>query len=704
MKSYLFLLMVITFNTYAKDGGNGGEAYVCYDKALYLESENTESLNIDPSAKIIGTPLLRDYWEYGKIYSDKYQLDLGEGSTIKEKLLFVIDRLATVEVLRPQRLRKRIEELESFYKSIPEVELILSNDANSIIQPKSKQGEFCYFRQVAFQVKDPRTNTPKVLINEDIFKMMPLDHQTGLILHELILEEEVKFQGEKDSDDTRYFNYTISSNYINQIKDKKNGYSKEFSALVKKEGFFYLYDTEYDKADYFNVEGPFYIKKKKGEQNIYELVEDNAQGTKVLSHYFYTKYDLEIEMDTDFQLKKGSTFLDGNSYGAINREVKLLTSPFKNFKMNLIEGQVIANELKQFEKKYYKSHGIDKDEYENSYHLSNFSSALLSWRGIDFSFEAPIKVGKRVSYIKYGKNEGVEGRTLDLSSSLKQTLIPQETLPGIKSAQAKGKFTFNQYKRGEQSENKKADSILMSIEEVSDVELADSQANQFLKEIRSELSIDSFRLALVEEKVLLERSRTQLADDFYQYGGCEISKPELLSFNVTNKSLQFSGSAMKVSCFNTEAVEAETITFLMDGNYQMKNVRGRSFFEGLKVKRWDNHYFFSAEGELLTVKSQEIQLSDKVTALKKARCTWGHGSHNCTNSIYKNITEVNFVNGKIESLTYNLTLGSQAFTQIKFDSIKGVPSQMRFNKKEKKVRQITLELNGDYKVTKVTTR
>jgi len=231
------LLTLVSVSIAYADGreGNGRDVIICYNEPI-LDSDG----NFNKNAKMRGKPELKDFWEGIQTIGGS-KIDFGGPNlSYMEKVHYAIDRLATVDVYRANRFRERLKD-NLFFNiisrgSIPEID-----DAYMPIKPKKDiaKSSYCYDTQVAVQRRHLRPFEYKVLIDEEIFSVMSSDHQAGLILHELVYEEDITLAGAKVSNKARYFNYLICSDYIANLSDIKDGLSESYQSLTKKIGVLY---------------------------------------------------------------------------------------------------------------------------------------------------------------------------------------------------------------------------------------------------------------------------------------------------------------------------------------------------------------------------------------------------------------------------------------------------------------------------------
>lgn len=190
--------------------GNGGDAIICHmpDGATTVE--------------------VKDYWEYSQMINT-FKIDLGPGATYQDKVIFVLNRLKKVDQKRAENLIQRFHD-ETFISFVSRGQIPVVNDSPSYL--KVDGDKYCNEVQAAFQILNPKQFQSKVLIDKTIFMQLDEVNKAGLILHELIYEQDIKYNNAKDSDTIRWFNYIISSNILKIFDDLKNGKSQKYASLI----------------------------------------------------------------------------------------------------------------------------------------------------------------------------------------------------------------------------------------------------------------------------------------------------------------------------------------------------------------------------------------------------------------------------------------------------------------------------------------
>ena len=220
----LLILLTLTNFTYAGTETHGGDVIACYDRELYLDNGK-----IDHKAQIVGHPELKDFWEHSQL--SFFELDIDNKQTdYKSILQKIMSRLQTIHPELGNELSDSLTNIEKKMKFITRSIIADIDDSPSDIIPDA--GQFCYERQVAFHIDRPRVGGAIFYVDKHIFNKMLAKDQAGLMMHEFLIEQfkEVARLNSAKFDDTnnvRYFNFMISSNFMDQTKqDFINQYSR----------------------------------------------------------------------------------------------------------------------------------------------------------------------------------------------------------------------------------------------------------------------------------------------------------------------------------------------------------------------------------------------------------------------------------------------------------------------------------------------
>ncbi len=181
--------------------GNGGQARVC-------ENKKTGEKTIE----------LFDYWE-GKILTN-YNLDIGPGS-FENKIHYVLDRLSQFDPYRAARLRSKADKLLSHLEEyMTDYPLYKTNDMNAIHNPNFEDDQTkCYEVTMAIRVNKLRGNLKRFMFVKEAWNLGEGEEQeivrAGIILHEIIGEDSLLREKDFYRDNTRFFNFGVSSDRFN---------------------------------------------------------------------------------------------------------------------------------------------------------------------------------------------------------------------------------------------------------------------------------------------------------------------------------------------------------------------------------------------------------------------------------------------------------------------------------------------------------
>jgi len=168
----------------AKGGeSHGGDAITCFDRPYFLPNDK-----IDPAAKLIKQPELKDFWEFSQLL-DFHLINLKNDQNLEEidyKTLVdtVINQIGRVDPPLFYRLTKKFYHFDEIFRFIHQATLKEVNDSSSSIKPDPS--EFCYEVQLAVFEKNTLPGSGNTIINKKIFDKMSELHKAGLILHELL--------------------------------------------------------------------------------------------------------------------------------------------------------------------------------------------------------------------------------------------------------------------------------------------------------------------------------------------------------------------------------------------------------------------------------------------------------------------------------------------------------------------------------------
>ena len=238
MNKFLFFTFIMTFafggdhigNGVRAPGdhlGNGGDGVFCYHRP------------IEPSEVLLtkaNEAYLKDYWEYSQMIPS-LKLDLPKGSDYKKIVLEIIERIKEIDFVRGSKMEERF--LDKNFVSFPNKSDVLKvNDSHSLLRVLNEKN--CYEIQLAFQIRNPLPFQSKVLIAKFLFDQLSPQHQAGLIIHELLYEQDINFAGAVDSDKIRHLTYVVSSNFVTFFDDLENGFSEKWRRFLEQQNLNYF--------------------------------------------------------------------------------------------------------------------------------------------------------------------------------------------------------------------------------------------------------------------------------------------------------------------------------------------------------------------------------------------------------------------------------------------------------------------------------
>jgi len=193
---------------------HGGDSIVCFNQSYFLETKK-----INPFAKIVGTPQLKDFWEFSQL--SQYKLidardDFYAGATYMQILEIIVVEINKVDSFLGSRLRKQMSNFNHYFRFSKNTVLKEVNDSDSKIKPDP--ATFCYEMQLAIYQAQDIPSLGYSLINQSLFDLMSERDKAGLILHELIWTEILHSKKEEKnlSYYVRYYTYLIfTENFLN---------------------------------------------------------------------------------------------------------------------------------------------------------------------------------------------------------------------------------------------------------------------------------------------------------------------------------------------------------------------------------------------------------------------------------------------------------------------------------------------------------
>ncbi len=198
----LMMLLAVVSGAHAGERvGNGGNAVVCY-------TDSTKQ-------KVVSVEMF-DHWEMSRVYKNQYTLNfLNSSLSIEEIMTDIITRIAKFDIYRAKQYQAIALQILS---DIPQImnnsDLPVIEDDHPNFTPKAP----CYKEQFAVQIKDPSPNQNRFEISKRLWESPYTTNQdrAGLILHEVFYRDFIE-NGATDSDDTRMFNFLVSSTFFNNL-------------------------------------------------------------------------------------------------------------------------------------------------------------------------------------------------------------------------------------------------------------------------------------------------------------------------------------------------------------------------------------------------------------------------------------------------------------------------------------------------------
>lgn len=371
MKTKLFIsLTLLVFHLMAEASdraGNGGDAIICH------------------SSEAKTTVELKDYWEYSQMINT-LKVDLGPGTTYQEKVEFALNRLKKIDSVRAEKLLGRFYD-ETFISYVSRGQIPVVDDSASFL--KVDGNKYCNEVQVAFQILRPKQFQSKVLIDKTIFMQFDEVNKAGLILHELIYEQDIKFNNAKDSDTIRWFNYIISSDILKIFNDLKDGRSAKYADLISER-----------KIDYFGYDS---VKDLRA-----EVAKETPKEVSTL---------LPLILPSNFAIVKSDTVssLDSTQIQRMVIDIEDDILELSGMKLNILQKNDVVFDL---QKDFQQITGLFSYLFDNEEWLV---SSIDTSKGREFNLKL--------------QNKSVKISDLEVSGDLIYSLnsIKQSSLSGVKS-------------------------------------------------------------------------------------------------------------------------------------------------------------------------------------------------------------------------------------------------------------------------------
>ncbi len=331
MRTYLALFLLLV-NPLAIAGTetHGGDLIACYDRPLIGPNGN-----VDTRAKIVKLEV-KDYWEGKSESVYKFRPPESNQPNYWKNAKTVLFNFSRLDREMATRLENRLN--GSFKESIrfvEEGELPEVDDASSILNIAA--GSNCYDRQLAVQKSGLGPERYTIFIARNLFDVLDGVNKTGIILHELLLEDYLRngkrfkknSSGKILTNPIRYLNYLMVSN----IYDSKNKYYEYLN-------FLYSQDLLYFEEVVFNFQDHlFKISRSKLLKNYPEITATH------LKKYRYDRDFSYIDLDSmDSDLRGKTTFsINPNSTLTLSLEKNKIIQAtiFGDFEVNssVFEGQ-----------------------------------------------------------------------------------------------------------------------------------------------------------------------------------------------------------------------------------------------------------------------------------------------------------------------------------------------------------------------------
>jgi hypothetical protein len=186
MKNLLTMLALLSTPAYAGEiVGNGGDVIACPDKA----------------------PVLLDFFEAGAVHGLTRRADLA-GGTPQEIAKAALRDLKRLNPTRARIYEQRIARFQEEASFVAGAELADIPDSHPIVLPNG-----CKLRQIAIQKPRMLPQDPLYVIDLDLWNALDLAQKAGLILHEVIYTDAIRY-GHTNSRSVRYLNAVLHSDRL----------------------------------------------------------------------------------------------------------------------------------------------------------------------------------------------------------------------------------------------------------------------------------------------------------------------------------------------------------------------------------------------------------------------------------------------------------------------------------------------------------
>ncbi len=193
---WTLILTFVSHQAWAGFGAHGGEGVVCRH----------------PSTQKIQSLRLLDHYEGVTMINTSLEMG-SSNSTYTEKIRYVLARLAQIDPISAERLQARADAFEANMQLLEESQMEKILDSTPLVGA----GDGCKIEQFAYQPFPLKPLQKIYMVNHALWDFADSTTKAGLVLHEIIYTDALTLK-QTTSDKTRYFNYIISSNYMDGIK------------------------------------------------------------------------------------------------------------------------------------------------------------------------------------------------------------------------------------------------------------------------------------------------------------------------------------------------------------------------------------------------------------------------------------------------------------------------------------------------------
>ncbi|MGE0173336.1 MAG: hypothetical protein AB7T49_11135 [Oligoflexales bacterium] len=392
IKALLAFLLIFGLNDYSNSQsyyaieiGNGGHALVTRD-----------------SEKQVLTATLLDFCEYQETLKPNF------GPLLQDPIVSALHAIERIKEFDEGRYLYLQREIKSFLEEAEYTKTTLdrTSDHGTLLQT-CKEG----IEQAAIQKQDKHV-IPYFFIDQNIWEMMPPEHQAGLVLHEVLFKDALRLDPSlKDSRDVRYFNAMLSANeFANENFDEGRyrdflTYEIKMKKTIVDKGIAFLEDTVGTTEDgtitsgtvYANVIVPHTMGHQETMVPIYQLTpitfrEDGTIDSAFINNHEELKVPLtqkcsySLSYSTSSGAKSQAVRFDANGYLT---EYHLPAGGTANLKVMTSDGRCAAFAVKSrlyngYEKLRFTNGIVSSAFLNGSQPLPVFGSQVLFWGPITF--------------------------------------------------------------------------------------------------------------------------------------------------------------------------------------------------------------------------------------------------------------------------------------------------------------------------------